>query len=313
MDCMPFYLKLFVAVFFLGSCGPDETVPEGSQIGSENTCLQSGEKPWANERPDWLFDGERLVFGSKRDGNWELYTMNPDGSHQTRLTDTPESEIFPSVSWDGKRIAFVGTTEGNYDIFVMKADGTNRQRLTTDEKIDDWPSWTEADRQIIFDSERQGKWDIFIMDANSGGNLSVLIESDGKDVEATSSKAGSLIIFRRDQHEESQLYAFDPLTGKETQLTNSPFSKAAPDISPDGTKIVFNAGEDFWNIYTMNIDGTGLTRLTEDDYDDKWATWSPDGSKIAFGSNRNGNWDIYVMDNDGKNLKRLTFGSEGCS
>ena len=77
-------------------------------------------------------------------------------------------------------------------------------------------------------------------------------------------------------------------------------------------KIIFCVNLGFWNIYTMSIDGAGLTRLTEDGYDDKWATWSPDGSKIAFGSNRAGTWDIYVMDHDGRNLERLTYGSEGC-
>jgi Tol biopolymer transport system component len=59
-------------------------------------------------------------------------------------------------------------------------------------------------------------------------------------------------------------------------------------------------------IYVMNVDGTGLLRLTNDAGRDTTPAWSPDGKRIAFASDRAGSWDIYVMNADGSNLVRRT-------
>ena len=56
----------------------------------------------------------------------------------------------------------------------------------------------------------------------------------------------------------------------------------------------------------MNADGSGQTRLTDNPADDGRPIWSPDGSRIAFASDRDGNWEIYVMNADGSGQTRLT-------
>jgi Tol biopolymer transport system component len=63
-------------------------------------------------------------------------------------------------------------------------------------------------------------------------------------------------------------------------------------------------------IYTMDVDGSGLKRLTNNNAEDQCPAFSPDGSRIAFCSNRDGNYEIYLMNNDGSNLKRLTSTSQ---
>ena len=80
--------------------------------------------------PSWSPDGSRIAFTSYRDGNWDIYVMDADGSNQQRLTDNPAVDRMPSWSADGSRIAFVSGRDGNWDIYVMDADGSNQQRLT---------------------------------------------------------------------------------------------------------------------------------------------------------------------------------------
>jgi Tol biopolymer transport system component len=80
-----------------------------------------------------------------------------------------------------------------------------------------------------------------------------------------------------------------------------------PVVHAANGKIVFQSGRDGNNeIYLMNADGTGLTRLTNNPASDTQPALSPDGARIAFTSNRDGNNDIYVMNADGTGLTRLT-------
>ena len=71
----------------------------------------------------------------------------------------------------------------------------------------------------------------------------------------------------------------------------------------DGTRIAFESAHD---IYVMNTDGSGQTRLTDDPASDTGPSLSLDGTKIAFYSDRDGNFEIPVMGADGSDQTRLT-------
>ena len=74
-------------------------------------------------------------------------------------------------------------------------------------------------------------------------------------------------------------------------------------------KIVFESGRDGnLDIYSMNSDGTGQTRLTHHEARDFQAAWSPNGGQIAFTSERTNGLSIFVMDADGANVRQLTEG-----
>ena len=65
-----------------------------------------------------------------------------------------------------------------------------------------------------------------------------------------------------------------------------------------------------WDVYKVNIDGTGLTQLTTDSTDDGLPAWAPDGETIAFVSDRDGQWSMWAMDADGGDQRPL-FDLEG--
>jgi len=88
----------------------------------------------------------------------------------------------------------------------------------------------------------------------------------------------------------------------------------SPAVSPDGSRIAFSwfvlsggGFEEEWEIYTINVDGTEVRNVTNHPAFDGWRpAWSPDGSRIAFFSLRDGNDEIYTMRADGTDLRRLT-------
>jgi Tol biopolymer transport system component len=82
---------------------------------------------------------------SDRDGNTEIYVMDADGSNQTRLTNSPWVDNWPSWSPDGSKIAFASDRDGgNWEIYVMDADGSSQTRLTDNSADDVYPDWGSA-------------------------------------------------------------------------------------------------------------------------------------------------------------------------
>ena len=84
----------------------------------------------------------KIAFATDRDGNYEIYIMNTDGTGLQRLTDNPADDSNPSFSPDGKKIVFQSNRDGSFDIYIMNADGTEQTNLTKSEAHDRYPSFS---------------------------------------------------------------------------------------------------------------------------------------------------------------------------
>jgi tetratricopeptide (TPR) repeat protein len=84
---------------------------------------------WTDFQPSGSPDGSRIAFTSQREGGWEIFTANTDGSDMTRLTDNHAIDGLPIWSPGGNAIAFASDESGLWDIWVMGADGSDRRKL----------------------------------------------------------------------------------------------------------------------------------------------------------------------------------------
>ncbi|MGH7630419.1 MAG: TolB family protein [Gemmatimonadales bacterium] len=260
---------------------------------------------------------ERIAFATDRDGNFEIYAMNPDGTGLTRVTDHPARDVDPDWSPDGSRIVFESDRDQQpeySDIYMMNADGTGLTRLTDDAAWDGEPAWSPDGSRVAFASVRSGNPDIFVMNADGTG-LTNLTNDPAHEFTPAWSPDGSKVAFeRRDPGRE--IYVMNADGTGVTNLTNHAAPDGWPAWSPDGTRIAFasnRAGGGIGNnveIYVMNTDGSGVTQLTQDpmnlDARDEAPVWSPGGDRIAFVTDRDGNREIYVMNGDGTGFTNLT-------
>ncbi|MBB3223099.1 TolB family protein [Pseudoduganella umbonata] len=108
--------------------------------------------------PSWSPKGDLISFTSNRDGDYEIYTVRPDGTGLRRLTNIPGNDAHNSWSPDGEWIAFASGTHGFRDeavlhpynpqpygeIYVMRADGSDRRRLTNNQYEEGTPKWSRV-------------------------------------------------------------------------------------------------------------------------------------------------------------------------
>ncbi len=108
----------------------------------------------------------KIAFVSDRDGDYEIYTANADGTDVFQVTDNSAGEFWAAWSPDGTEIAFPSNRDGDNEIFVANSDGTNVRQLTDNMAWDDTPSWSPDGSKIAFLSDRDGNPDIFVMNAD---------------------------------------------------------------------------------------------------------------------------------------------------
>ena len=261
----------------------------------------------------------RLAFASHRDGNYEIYVMQADGSGVTRLTDHDADDLDPAWSPDGRRLAFMSGRDGNQEIYVMQADGSGVTRLTDNVRRDSHPAWSPDGRRIAFYSNRHGDWDIYVMNADGSEVTRLTYDRDAGESRPAWSPDGRRIAFQAKVNVICflfmcsdagwEIFVMNADGSEVTRLTTNRTNDVQSAWSPDGQRIAFSSnrdGENSFSVHVMNADGSEVTRLTTNRRDDDHPAWSPDGQRLAFMSRRDGNWEIYVMQADGSGVTRLT-------
>jgi Tol biopolymer transport system component len=267
----------------------------------------------------------KIVFSSTRQNNpqnpacnvfntaFELFLMNPDGTNVQRWTnneDCTHSDFFGSLSPDGKKTVFDSTRQAaNISplvsrLFVMDSDGTELTFLTPGTSA----TWSSDSKYVAFSASAS-------YFASNGLTILLPIRT----------QPGAPTI-------DSDIFVAkvdDVIAGAAVpkNITNSQdMIDEDADWSPDGTKIAFTSdpASDFAGvplpgnpfnyptkeIFVINPDGTGLTQLTFNSYEERAPAWSPDGSRIAFigrvGTRGGNTFELCVMNADGTNQVQLT-------
>jgi len=286
----------------------------------------------------------KIVFegGDTQSGNFQLYTMNPDGSDVVRITNLPANNfesLLPNISPDGHRVVFCfGAIDSNgnphADLYVINIDGTGLSQLTND-GLSCFPRWSPDGTEIIFAHSS-----VNINNTPISNNVVTTMHADGNGalVSLTSNLWDSIGFFTPDERHVvfysqnggliAAVWIMDAHGANKQRLTPAELEGFPSDVSADGRHIlVGNHGNSppalSNDIFVMNPDGTGLTQLTHFAalHHDGGGSFSPDGAKIVFESDRLspdvspttfGTMDIFTMNADGSNVTRIATAVASC-
>lgn len=242
----------------------------------------------------------KIVFASTRDGNSEIYIMNPDGSKPVNLTRHPSRDLAPTWSPTGEHIAFNSNRDGTRDVYIMDANGKNVRKVFRRLAYKEYPVWSPDGKKLVYTNAAD--WSIYVATIDGGQEERITSANflggwpvwspDGPEVAFILTEgpwAYSLKVVNLETRKERILMPKEEI-GK--------FSD--PDWSPDGTRIVFHWSKK--GIYVMDRNGKGLRRLVSNA---SRPTWSPLGNELVYGKKQ----QLFKFNLSSRRSKQLTHGA----
>jgi len=243
------------------------------KLGSE-TAVQLTDGPGYDYQPDWSPDGKSVVYVSYQKDAMELWLLDLATGKTSQLTSGGAVNVEPRWSPDGKKLVWVSTQYNRrFHLFVADVKNgalENAARLTGETKsplpryyysaydMEINPAWTRDGKEILFVSNRGH--------IHGTGGFWLMKAEPGAEA--------------REIHYEETSW------------------KARPDFSPDGSRMIYSSylGRQWQNLWVMPAKGDDAFPISYGDWDDTNARWSPDGKRIAFVSNADGDTNILVQE-----------------
>jgi len=248
-------------------------------------------------------DGSRILYASTHEGapdcppepsrsggyvwpiysSYDIYTAKIDGTDVRRLTDTKGYDAEATISPDGKKIVFTSVRDGDLDVYVMSADGSSPYRLTRTLGYDGGAFFSPDGSMICYRASRP----------------------KGEEEERSYRE-----LLARDLVKPTalEIFVMNADGSNQRQVTKNGAANFCPFFHVSGKKLIYASNQsdakarssDPFDLYLVNIDGTGEERVTYHPTFDAFPMFSPDGKKLVWASNRNaakrGDTNIFIAD-----------------
>jgi TolB protein len=255
--------------------------------------------------PSWSPDGTRLAFQARRpEGHFDIYTMDADGANEVRMTSNTNEDENPAWSPLGDEIAFDTNRAGSYDIWVMPvATGEiDADSLTFGNNDNVEPAWSPDGSTLWFASNRgdNAPFNIWSVPA-VGGPQSPVTSFPSVQTSPSASPDGLRLAFASNRDLQTPKIHTKEIGAEEVAiLTSAAEAEGEPAWDPTSTALLYTRsrgdGVQVWGIpFQGGVAPTQITFSTTPT-EDGGAVFSPDASKIAFHSSRDGNFEIYVLE-----------------
>ncbi|GAA4306549.1 TolB family protein [Aestuariibaculum suncheonense] len=296
---LSFILKFFVFLLIFGfsKCGIAQEEEPKEGFKEEQLTFSNGDSRYASYNKE----GTKIIFESNRDGIWQIYVMNIDGSAQKRVMTTNYNDRRPKWHPSKNMILFESDRTGTSEIYSYDFDSG---------KVDQFPinlsgnkyyaNFAPNGMELMFSySERADIFDIYAC-STKGKRLKKVVSNKFKNVYPNLTSRGDVLIYfsnKNTQGESNIIYSQHLFTKDKNRLTYLKDESTYPDWSnTNGSRrIVYSAKVDDMKhseIFIMRDDGTHKIQITYNDVEDMQPCWSPNDINLLISGFRQGNYQI---------------------
>jgi eukaryotic-like serine/threonine-protein kinase len=297
-------------IFVMGSTG--ESVKRLTDFGYNPS--------WAPDGKEIAVSTSQFTYPTDRSGYGALWAVDLASGAKRSIWQGGDA-VQPSWSPHGRRIAFWGLRgqSGQRDLWTVTADGSAARAgavaVTDDAALDFSPAWSPDGHFLYFSSDRGGTLNLWRIPIDEGsgrvlGEAEPVTTPSGWSGWASLSRDGRALVYASVEFRSTLLrVGFDPdrgeTTGSAVPVIRSTLPIRDHAVSPDGKRVAFTTflHED---LFVVGTDGSSFRRLTDDAFRDRGPTWSPDGERLVFYSDRAGSYQLWSIRPDGSGLRQLS-------